>query len=383
MKTPLFQRFNQPEVVGKLEIRLIHDFLQRFEKDLQASQIPLPRLEPSRTEYYKAAAALLGNQGALPEAMVEAILAIEEMAAPEQTQRREAAFWQSPSDLCIDGKSSPENVALHLWLWSPYQRTLTAACPLPASTPAVQQPSSLPPDTISPPSPTALPQPTRTPPACVSPLPPPESLPDSSSGAAALSATPKAGTSNDTGHRRTGKVAQLRKAARDKISEMICDGFTYAEIIQELGPDGVGLSQVNISNWKIEGGHTDWLRAKEKREALEAREEVTMDLARDHTGATIQQASRQIASTHICELLMDLDHAALNKAIATNPMAFTRLLNALSRLTADELACARFRAEEAQREAQLQKNKVAHIPPEDRGLTPENLHKIEQVLHLR
>jgi hypothetical protein len=80
---------------------------------------------------------------------------------------------------------------------------------------------------------------------------------------------------------------------------------------------------------------------------------------------------------------MDLDHAALNKAIATNPMAFTRLLNALSRLTADELACARFRAADAQRQAQLQKDKVAQIPPEDRGLTPENLHKIEQILNLR
>jgi hypothetical protein len=50
MKTPLFQRFNQPEVVGKLEIRLIHDFLQRFENDLKARQILLPNLNLSETD---------------------------------------------------------------------------------------------------------------------------------------------------------------------------------------------------------------------------------------------------------------------------------------------------------------------------------------------
>ena len=167
---------------------------------------------------------------------------------------------------------------------------------------------------------------------------------------------------------------------------MIDDGFTYPEIIREFANEGVDLNEVNLCNWKT-GGHQDWLRAREKREALEAREDFTMDLVRENTGTTIQQAGRQLASTHICELLADLDHASLGQAIATNPMAFTRLLNALSRLTADELACARFRAEEAQREAQreaqLQKDKAAQIPPEDRSITPETIHRIEQMLQLR
>jgi hypothetical protein len=50
MKTPLFQRFNQPGVVGKLEIRLLHEFLQRFEKDLQARRLLLPNLNLSETD---------------------------------------------------------------------------------------------------------------------------------------------------------------------------------------------------------------------------------------------------------------------------------------------------------------------------------------------
>jgi plasmid maintenance system antidote protein VapI len=79
----------------------------------------------------------------------------------------------------------------------------------------------------------------------------------------------------------------------------------------------------------------------------------------------------------------DLDHASLGQAIATNPTAFTRLLNALSRLTADELACARYRAEEAERQAQLQKEQAPQIPPEDRSITPETLHRIEEMLRLR
>ncbi len=61
-------------------------------------------------------------------------------------------------------------------------------------------------------------------------------------------------------------------------------------------------------------------------------------------------------------------------------MAFTRLLNALSRLGQDELACARYRAEEAQQRAQ---EEAAQIPPEDRCVTAETLQKIERLLRLR
>jgi len=80
---------------------------------------------------------------------------------------------------------------------------------------------------------------------------------------------------------------------------------------------------------------------------------------------------------------VDLDHASLSEAIATNPMAFTRLLSALSRLTADELACARYRAEEAQREAQLQKDRAAQVPPEDRSITQETLERVAALLRSR
>src|SRR2546423_8121422 len=137
MKTNPFHRFNQPEVISGIRVELLHEFLHHFDDDFKARQIPLPSLTLAEADYHTSVSALLANPAALPDAMVEAILAIEEMAAPEQAQRREAAFWESPPQVFIDRTSSPENVALHLWLWSPYQLGQTAASSAAPGSPAL------------------------------------------------------------------------------------------------------------------------------------------------------------------------------------------------------------------------------------------------------
>src|SRR5580765_277770 len=136
MKTNPFKRFDQVEVLSSIESRLLYEFIQRFEPELKAAKVPLPDPNLGEADYAKAVHEFLVNWEVLPETMIEALLAIEEMASPEQSVRRETIFWESPEELWIDGKSSPENVALHLWLLSPYKRNQPAvSAPAPSPVP--------------------------------------------------------------------------------------------------------------------------------------------------------------------------------------------------------------------------------------------------------
>ncbi len=175
-----------------------------------------------------------------------------------------------------------------------------------------------------------------------------------------------------TPNRRNGKVAQLPKAVRDRINEMLLDGLTYAEIISELGDDGKSLNAENISNW-YSGGYQEWLKEQRRREDMRIRQELAMDLGRLKNGSDLSQAAFQIAVTQICETLADLDPAVLRKALETDPKNYTRLLNALPNLSEGELKCERHSTDAAERKARIEKEQAAPVL----GLTEETREKIE------
>ena len=54
-------------------------------------------------------------------------------------------------------------------------------------------------------------------------------------------------------------MAHLCKVERDKVSQMIEDGFTYPEIIEEFAKHGIELNEVNLCNWKPGGARFLWV----------------------------------------------------------------------------------------------------------------------------
>src|SRR6266699_3252410 len=65
----------------------------------------------------------LSSPETLPEPFIEAILAIEELAAPENRPRLDAAVREARvRNPWLDLADTPECLALQLWLLSPYQR---------------------------------------------------------------------------------------------------------------------------------------------------------------------------------------------------------------------------------------------------------------------
>ena len=68
--------------------------------------------------------------------------------------------------------------------------------------------------------------------------------------------------------RRTGKVARLPAATREKLNQMLDDGLPYADIIQALGPQAAHLTPDNLSNWS-RGGFQDWLVLQDRHSLAE------------------------------------------------------------------------------------------------------------------
>src|SRR6185369_3620337 len=106
-------------------------------------------------------------------------------------------------------------------------------------------------------------------------------------------------------HRRIGKVAHLPKSLRDQVNIMLLDGFTYLEVIAQLGEAAQGLNEDNLGNWK-KGGHQDWLKEQQRVEDCRISQELTFDLAREREGIDSFQAPNKIASALICEALADV-----------------------------------------------------------------------------
>jgi hypothetical protein len=180
------------------------------------------------------------------------------------------------------------------------------------------------------------------------------------------------------GRQRNGKIARLAKPVRDRINNMLLDGKAYLDIIASLGPDGQGLNEDNVGNWKA-GGYQDWLREQRQIEILRSKQEFAMDLVRDTAPHKVHQAILQIAAANLCQLLLELDPNSLRELIEKEPDKYTRLLNAIVRLSDGQIKAERFTAEVSEKRASLAREKA---PAEPGGISEEALQAAEARLKL-
>ena len=153
---------------------------------------------------------------------------------------------------------------------------------------------------------------------------------------------PADGRPGRTRHRRTGKVASLPKAARDLLNAALDDGLPYRQIIQNLGPQGGGLNENNISEWK-DGGYQDYLQDKFWRDDMRARQETFLDLIAGSDPLKLPEAGLQLAATGACELLRDLCELASSPGAKLDPNQYVRVSNSLARLSRSILTLQQYR----------------------------------------
>ncbi len=153
--------------------------------------------------------------------------------------------------------------------------------------------------------------------------------------------------------RHNGKVARLPKELRDKVNQMIEDGFTYPAIIKSLGVAGKDLNVVNLSRWK-DGGHQDWLLEQQWLADTRHRQESASDLIRDFDATQVNHAALQLATLHIFGAMRNLGPGTLDDKLGGDSAAFARLINALSRASRETVQLQKYREACAKARAALQ-----------------------------
>ena len=146
-------------------------------------------------------------------------------------------------------------------------------------------------------------------------------------------------STEDTPHKRlrhNSKIARLPKADRDFINDLLDDGFTYGQIVQELQeldpPLPYPISERNLSGWYATG-YQEYLRHQERLEILTSRFDFALDLAQSYGPEKLQALTLQMAAIRICEFLTQTSLADPE----TDSSIYLRLLSALPRITKEAL----------------------------------------------
>lgn len=403
-----FKRFTNPDVLGAISVKHLFWFFERFNHELQGRNLSLPGAhELAGTEgFYRAWLALLRVPDKLPESLVEALLAIEDLAAPENRSRLEAEVKEAqPTSPWLDPKDLPECQALQLWLINhpageapqgrfsrntkPVPRIRTTEefgerpvdPPTPTPQPAIEEASpnayveahawvNSEPQSANPAVPTPNENIAAEQPATINVDNGMEA------GTPVPSSQPSTVTPLTTFRRYTGKVARLPDVVRESLNLMIHDGVPYAAIREKLGEYGKGLKDYHLSRWR-KHGYQEWLRGQERKELSRAKEQFALEMLRENDAGKVHEASLQIAAGQLCQFLADFDPSNLMEKLQSDPQNFVRLLHVLTKLSESGIRCESHRLEVAERQAKLQKDQVM---PGDRSITPQTLNMVEELL---
>jgi hypothetical protein len=189
-------------------------------------------------------------------------------------------------------------------------------------------------------------------------------------------ALPRPGRSR---RRRTGKIARLSKDLRDIINLMLRDGATNNEIRDRLSFHKEELNDQNVLNWRT-GGYLDWLNEQARLDDMKARREFAMEIVKTNEGSAVHEAGLQIAASQIYELLSDFDVDTLKEKLQGDPENYSRIVNAMAKLSDSGLKYERYHAE-----VQAAKSRIEAELGRARskgGITAETLQTIETELKL-
>jgi hypothetical protein len=154
------------------------------------------------------------------------------------------------------------------------------------------------------------------------------------------------------GRKPTGKIAQLPKAQRDIINQMLDDGATYEAIETEMAKHGVSLNGENISNW-FQNGFQQYLQHQDHIAEMRLLRENASDLVQDYNVVQFHQAANQLAVGQIFKALT-------HQQLIDDPINYVRVLNALSRLSRAALILKQSQDEDAKAAAQTAKSQPVH-----------------------
>ncbi len=332
----------------ELAPRLFHEFIRYFQHDLLAKYPALPQPSPdSYQAFADAVGTAIAEPDHLPPRMYDALLAIQELAAPHNAQLLRGLLAQSA--IVPNPAAAPEHRALQFWLHCPF--AVDDLQPLADQLPAKYL---LPPDGQSADSPSIPHSPFGTPHSKV-----PGDL-------AAIGRYPRY------------KISHLPPELRESLNHMLRQRIPYAQILDKLGPHAAKLNKSNLSRWK-KTGYPIWLAEQQRREDAHAQLQLLLDLVRENENGKIHEATQQIAALRISQVLAGFDPASLVQTLQQHPQAFVRLVQTLPTLSRGGMDCERLLLELAERKATSQRHNDDSQP---RGISQRSLQYMTQKLNL-
>jgi len=114
-----FKQFSQPGVLKEIGRDLLVKFIDRFSTEMTAKNLSVPTTDLSDTAYFRSVADFFRSPELLPETLTEAASAIEGMGSPEGHDRLKQAAARAGLHLQSDRDSTPQHVAVEVWLFAP------------------------------------------------------------------------------------------------------------------------------------------------------------------------------------------------------------------------------------------------------------------------
>src|SRR5437899_2563006 len=119
MSSLKFDRFTKPAFLRQIGRPHLDAFLARFSAELALRRLNLPGPGADDYQYFTLLAHTMMAPEGLPEAMSEALYAINGMATAEGQQRLESAVAERGLPITFAPESSPGDIALQVWLATP------------------------------------------------------------------------------------------------------------------------------------------------------------------------------------------------------------------------------------------------------------------------
>jgi hypothetical protein len=139
--------------------------------------------------------------------------------------------------------------------------------------------------------------------------------------------------------KRTGKIAQLPKAVRERINQLLDDGRDYPAILKELGPHAQGISHQNLTNWR-QGGYQDHLDHQRELECIRTQIEAAADLIHDRPGITMPEllkACDTVAITQLFHVILHHGEEVLIRGLQQHPIKYLNLLNTICNMNDSQI----------------------------------------------
>jgi len=116
-----------------------------------------------------------------------------------------------------------------------------------------------------------------------------------------------------------GKIAELPKALRDQINQMLDDGFSYRKIAEKLKASGSDLPQGVISRMSVlrwhDNGYQRYLDQQQRLAEVRANREAALDMVAAGDTTALPEADLQLIASQYYDLFAQ-NQAQLIKQIA-------------------------------------------------------------------